>query len=34
MLICASAASIGAVLVTRNTKDFSGCGVGLLNPFA
>jgi hypothetical protein len=20
-------------LVTRNTKDFSGCGVDLLNPF-
>lgn len=33
MLIAASAAAHGLTLVTRNTKDFSGCGVDLLNPF-
>jgi predicted nucleic acid-binding protein len=33
MLIAASAAAHGLTLVTRNTKDFSGCGIDLLNPF-
>jgi predicted nucleic acid-binding protein len=33
MLIAASAAAHGLTLVTRNTKDFAGCGVDLLNPF-
>lgn len=33
MLIAATAYEHGAVLVTRNVADFSGCGVRLLNPF-
>jgi hypothetical protein len=33
MLIAATALITGRVLVTRNTKDFTSCGVGLLNPF-
>lgn len=33
MLIAATAAVNGLTLVTRNEKDFSGCGVALLNPF-
>ncbi|HEX7505798.1 MAG TPA: type II toxin-antitoxin system VapC family toxin [Polyangia bacterium] len=33
MLIAASAAAHGLTLVTRNTKDFTGCGIDLLNPF-
>ena len=33
MLIAASAATTGRVLVTRNTRDFEGCGLTLLNPF-
>ena len=33
MLIAASTAAHGLTLVTRNTKDFTGCGISLLNPF-
>jgi len=33
MLIAATACVRGLVLVTRNTRDFEGCGVALLNPF-
>ena len=33
MLIAATAAVHGLTLVTRNVRDFEGCGVGLLNPF-
>jgi predicted nucleic acid-binding protein len=33
MLIAATAANHGLTLVTRNTKDFTGCGIALLNPF-
>jgi toxin FitB len=33
MLIAATAAHHGLVLVTRNVRDFAGCGVALLNPF-
>lgn len=33
LLIAATALTHGAVLVTRNTRDFEGMGVGLLNPF-
>ena len=33
MLIAASAAAHGLTLVTRNTKDFTGCGISVLNPF-
>ena len=32
-LIAATAAISGAVLVTRNIKDFDWCGVTLVNPF-
>jgi toxin FitB len=34
MLIAATAITTGRVLVTRNIKDFQGCGVPLLNPFS
>jgi len=34
MLIAATALTCGRTLVTRNTKDFSDCGVALLNPFS
>jgi predicted nucleic acid-binding protein len=34
MLIATTAAEHGLVLVTRNFKDFEGCGVALLDPFA
>ena len=34
LLIAASAWKCDATLVTRNTGDFEGCGVPLLNPFA
>lgn len=34
MLIAATAAVHGLVLVTRNERDFAGCGVAVLNPFA
>ncbi len=33
MLIASSAAVHGLTLVTRNVKDFTGCGIDLLNPF-
>jgi len=33
MLIAATAQLHGLTLVTRNTRDFEGCGIGLLNPF-
>ncbi|MBT9588158.1 PIN domain-containing protein [bacterium] len=33
MLICATAAIFGLTLVTRNTADFKGCGVALLDPY-
>lgn len=34
MLIAATALIHGLTLVTRNTRDFDGCGVEVLNPFA
>lgn len=34
MLIAATAASTGRILVTRNVKDFQDCGIALLNPFS
>jgi len=34
MLIAATAAHHGLTLVTRNARDFAGCGVSLLNPFS
>jgi predicted nucleic acid-binding protein len=33
MLIAATALEHGLALATRNTKDFEGCGVPLVNPF-
>jgi predicted nucleic acid-binding protein len=33
MLIAATAVAHGLTLATRNTRDFEGCGVALLNPF-
>jgi predicted nucleic acid-binding protein len=33
MLIAASAAAHGLTVVTRDTKDFTGCGISVLNPF-
>ncbi len=33
MLIAATALAHGLTLVTRNTKDFDGCGVALFDPF-
>jgi len=33
MLIAATAQLHGLTLVTRNIRDFEGCGIGLLNPF-
>lgn len=33
MLIAATAQHHNLTLVTRNTRDFEGCGIGLLNPF-
>jgi predicted nucleic acid-binding protein len=34
MLIAATAQAHQLTLVTRNTKDFETCGIGLLNPFS
>ncbi len=34
MLIAATALVHGLTLVTRNTRDFDGCGLPLLNPFS
>lgn len=34
MLIAATAQAHNLTLVTRNIRDFDGCGIGLLNPFA
>lgn len=34
MLIAATAQAHNLTLVTRNTRDFERCGIGLLNPFA
>jgi len=34
MLIAATAAVHGLTLVTRNTSDFDGCGISVLNPFS
>jgi predicted nucleic acid-binding protein len=33
MLIAASALTRGLTLATRNTEDFEGCGIALVNPF-
>ena len=33
MMIAATAQVHGLTLVTRNTRDFDGCGVAVLNPF-
>lgn len=33
MLIAATAAAHGLTLVTRNVRDFGGCGVAVLDPF-
>lgn len=33
MLIAATAQQHNLTLVTRNTRDFEGCGIGLLDPF-
>lgn len=33
MLIAATAAEHGAILVTRNVRDFGGCGIRVLDPF-
>lgn len=33
MLIAATAQLHGLTIVTRNVRDFDGCGVGVLNPF-
>lgn len=34
MLIAATALAHSLTLVTRNTRDFEGCGLPLLNPFS
>lgn len=34
MLIAATAQAHNLTLVTRNTRDFEGCGIALLNPFS
>jgi predicted nucleic acid-binding protein len=33
MLIAATAAVHGLIVVTRNVSDFDGCGIAILNPF-
>ncbi len=33
LLIASTASEHGLTVVTRNTKDFDGCGVAVLNPF-
>ena len=33
MLIAATAAHHGLTLVTRNVRDFQGCGIAVLDPF-
>lgn len=33
MMIAATAALHGLILVTRNTRDFTGCNIRLMNPF-
>lgn len=33
MLIAATAAEHGAILATRNVRDFEGCGIRVVNPF-
>jgi toxin FitB len=33
MMIAATAQLHGLALATRNTRDFEGCGIALLNPF-
>lgn len=33
MLIAATAAAHGLTLVTRNVRDFEGCGIAVLDPF-
>ncbi len=34
MLIAATAHVMGLTLVTRNTRDFQGCNIPILNPFS
>jgi predicted nucleic acid-binding protein len=34
MLIAATAQIHALTVVTRNVRDFDGCGIGVLNPFA
>ena len=34
MLIAATVAEHGATLVTRNVRDFDGCGIRVVDPFA
>jgi toxin FitB len=34
LLIAATASEHGFTVVTRNIKDFEGCGVAVLNPFS
>ena len=34
MLIAATSAVHGLPLITRNDKDFSGCGISVINPFS
>jgi len=34
MFIAATASEHGMTLVTRNVRDFEGCGISLLNPFS
>jgi predicted nucleic acid-binding protein len=34
LLVASMASEHGLAVVTRNTKDFEGCGTALLNPFS